>query len=48
MNPYCMEIGTEDDDEKYVEAPERTTTPTPVEIPAPSTTPSPVKVPAGV
>jgi hypothetical protein len=45
--PTLFDIGTEQDDEIYITAPERTTVPEPVEIPdaTPVTAPA---VPAGV
>lgn len=48
MNPTLMDIGTEDD-ETYIQAPERTPTTQPATIPLPHTTPAqPTKIPAGV
>ncbi len=44
MNPYAMDIGTEDDDITIIEAPERTPVEKPVEAPAPSPTPMPTPV----
>lgn len=40
-----MDIGTEDDRETWITAPERTTAPAPVELPEPATQPAePAKV----
>lgn len=47
FSPKLLDIGTEEDEEIYVDVPERTTTPKPVEAPVPTLpplVPTPVKV----
>ena len=47
MNPYCMDIGTEDDDHQIITRPETVPVENPYELPVEAPVEAPL-VPAGV